>query len=281
MVLLVGLVLAGCGESPLSNLGDVSGGWLSASPTPPTTAPVSVLAEPVQVNLYRAGADAEIDWVNDRLGDPRSSHPADAIAHVWSRSSKEDRYVQASRSEIAVALPGLQFPNLIPENVEYITSQLVFEPGTGLLSDEAIAAFGFWSAEPYSKSRSVAQLAVLMVSPDPTPSEVIVPDTIGVPDDPPEDTRCEDLTRSTVKNCVPMTLENGDPAWSLKVSNGWRLVWQGHGYEYDLFVRNAANTDVLARMAGSVEDLASPFVGVVAGEPAENQLDGEGDPADS
>jgi hypothetical protein len=226
------------------------------------------------VNLYQAGDDVDITWVNDELGDPVSNHPADTIAGVWSRSSRQDRYVQASRSEIAVALPGIEIPTLVPVNVEYITSQLVFEPATGHLSDDAIAAFGFWSDEPYSKSRSVAQLAVLMVSPDPTPTETVVPDTIGVPEDTPEDSRCNDLAGSTVERCLPMTLENGEPAWSLQVSSGWRLVWESDGYEYDLFVRNAANTDVLARMAASVDDLAPPLVGLdgVAGEPAATEL---------
>lgn len=278
-LLLVGAFLAGCGETPLANLGEVSDEWLSARESPTTPVTFTVTNRP-SISLSAPDADVVVDWVNDVLGDPVSSHPADAVAAVWSRSNKQDRYVQASRFEIAAALPGLQFPKLLPLRVGYITSQLVFEPATGNLGDGVVAAFGFWSEEPYSKSRSVAQLAVLTVAPDPTPADEVVPDTIGVPDDPPEDTRCEDLTGSTGENCLPMRLENGDPAWSLEVANGWRLVWQAHGYEYDLFVRNAANTDVLARMAASVEHLASPIVEAddISGEPVENEL---GDPAES
>jgi hypothetical protein len=64
----------------------------------------------------------------------------------------------------------------------------------------------------------------------------------------------------------------------LDVFNGWRLVWSEHGYTYDLFVRNAGNADLLARMAGSSHELA-PVVSVLAGpgvpqgSPAESETE--------
>ena len=41
------------------------------------------------------------------------------------------------------------FPDLVPENVQWITSQLVFDEATGILDPDATAAFGLWVADPY------------------------------------------------------------------------------------------------------------------------------------
>jgi hypothetical protein len=276
VLLSAGGALAGCSDAPLSDMGHLTQRWIAAAPE--TTAPAPPVTAPAPLGLLATDGSRAIEWVNDELGDPSSVVPAEAIAEVWARSSQEDRYVQASRSEISAALPGLVFPELIPQNVAFVTSQLVFDPSTGRLSPDTKAAFGFWSVTPYSKSRSVAQLAVLMVSATPEPAEPAVVDTIGVPESSPGSTRCDDLAGSTVEDCKAMFLEDGCPAWSVEVTDGWRLVWSERGYEYDLFVRSAANIDLLAQMAGSCEELRPTISAEVdkdAGDGAQAEVTGE------
>ena len=71
--------------------------------------------------------------------------------------------MQAGRFEIAAALPGVEFPRLVPEKVTHISSQLVFDPLTGTLDVGTSAAFGLWTAEPYTVPRIEGQLVVLRV----------------------------------------------------------------------------------------------------------------------
>ena len=246
-------------------MGQMTERWIAAAPQP--TTPVRTRATPAPLGLLAIDGAVTVEWVNDELGDPQSTLAEEVVAGVWQRSNREDRYLQASRAEIAAALPGLEFPELIPENVAFITSQLIFEPSTGQLSSDTLAAFGFWSVKPYSQSRSVAQLAVLMVSAVEAPEQPVVADTIGVPE-PAEETRCKELGGGTVDNCQATTLADGCRAWSLDVTDGWRLVWSAQGYEYDLFVRSASNTDLLARMAGSCSDLG-PVPAVAATDPVD------------
>ena len=248
------VLMAGCSDQPLADMGHFTQRWISSAPESTAVAPPATA--PAPLGLLATDGDQRVEWVNDQLGEPPSVVPAEVVAAVWERSNKEDRFVQASRFEIAAALPGLAFPELIPQKVAFVTSQLVFDPSEGELSPDTMAAFGFWSVKPYSKSRSVAQLAVLTVAPAAEPAEPVVVDTIGVPDDPPGDTRCEHLAGGTVEGCKEMYLEDGCPAWSVEMSDGWRLVWSELGYEYDLFVRNASNIDLLAQMAGSCAKLA-------------------------
>ncbi len=265
-MVLAAFLLAGCGtDAPLAGMGHMTERWIAAAPDPTTTTTLPVVAAPV--GLLATNGGETIEWVNDDLGQlplPTTSSPEEVIGLVWSRSNREDRYVQASRSEIMAALPAVEVPELIPEQVAYVTSQLVFDPTTGTLGSEAVAAFGFWSDKPYTKSRSVSQMAVMTVSLDEPALEPVVPDTIGVPESPADDERCRDLMDSTVEECTKLVLEDGCPAWSLELTDGWRLVWSEHGYTYDLFVRNADAPDLLARMAGSCKQL-TPVQSVLAG----------------
>jgi hypothetical protein len=278
----VGLVLAAgtlaaCGsDAPLADLGHMTERWIAAAPDAPITTSPPPAAAPLGL-LATNGAET-VEWVNDELGNGPpavSPSPDEIVNFVWSRSNGQDRYVQASRIEILAALPALEVPLLIPDKVSFITSQLIFDPATGELASDAAAAFGFWSEKPYTKSRTVSQLAVLMVAIEEPPPAPVVPDTIGVPAPEPVGDRCERLTDAAVRDCTRVTLQDGCPAWSLEVTDGWRLVWSEHSYTYDLFVRNAADADLLTRMAGSCEGLA-PGVSVLAG--AEGP---EGEPAES
>ncbi len=58
------------------------------------------------------------------------------------------------------SLRGLEFPTALPEDVIYVTSQLVFT-GDGKMADPLLAAFGLWTIPPYSQSRTVGQSGVL------------------------------------------------------------------------------------------------------------------------
>ena len=284
---MIGLILAAgtlaaCGsDAPLADLGTMTERWIAAAPDAPiTTAPPAALAP---IGLLAANGPKTIEWVNDELGNGSSvlpNSPEEIVRFVWSRGTRQDRYVQASRTEILAALPAVEVPTLIPDQVAFITSQLVFDPATGELASDAAAAFGFWSEKPYTKSRTVSQLAVLMVAIDEPLPDPVVPDTIGVPAPAPVGDRCEQLADGAVRDCTRVMLEGGCPAWSLEVTDGWRLVWSERSYTYDLFVRNATGADLLARMAGSCEGLA-PGVSVLAGaEGAEGEaVESETNPA--
>jgi hypothetical protein len=261
---VAGSLLAGCGsDTPLADLGHMTERWIAAAPASAVTTTIPpVVTAPV--GLLATSGSKPIEWVNDDISDLSPTAAAeDAIVAVWSRSNREDRFVQASRSEIVAALPAIQFPELIPMKVAFITSQLVFNPETGDLASDSVAAFGFWSDMPYTKSRTVSQIAVLTVAVDQPAPEPVVVDTIGVPEDQPGDLRCDELVASTVEECKAVTLEDGRAAWSLDATDGWRLVWSEYGYTYDLFVRNAADVDLLAGMAVSCKELV-PVVSVLA-----------------
>jgi hypothetical protein len=66
-------------------------------------------------------------WVNDELGSVADLGADDTIIAVWYRGDQVTPWVQASRGEIANALPGIEFPELVPEGVTHVTSQLVFD----------------------------------------------------------------------------------------------------------------------------------------------------------
>jgi len=261
---VAGSLLAGCvSDTPLADMGHMTERWIAAAPGPAVTT-TTTPAVTAPVGLLATSGSKTIEWVNDDISDLSPTSAAeDAIVAVWSRSNREDRYVQASRSEIVAALPAIQFPELIPIKVAFITSQLVFDPKTGDLASDSVAAFGFWSDKPYTKSRTVSQVAVLMVAVDESTPEPVVADTIGVPENQPGDLRCDELVASTVEVCKAVTLEDGRAAWSLDATDGWRLVWSEHGYTYDLFVRNAADVDLLAGMAVSSKEFV-PVVSVLA-----------------
>lgn len=239
--------------------------WIAAAPQTPTTSAFSPAATSAPLGLLATNGPKKIDWVNDELGagPATTTSPEETVKSVWSRSNRQDRYVQASRMEILAALPALQVPTLVPDKVAFVTSQLIFDPATGELARDAVAAFGFWSDKPYTKSRTVSQLAVLMVAIDEPAPDPVVPDTIGVPEPVPVEDRCDRLVDGTVRACTRLLLDDGCPAWSLEVTDGLRLVWSEQAYTYDLFVRGAVDVGLLSRMAGSCEQPAA--VSVLAG----------------
>lgn len=193
-----------CGESgPLEGVGQRSASWVTAATIPTTTSP-AVVAEIGDEGLVGAG---DILWVNDDIGPAEASDdPQAMIAAVWQRQLGS-RFVQASRVEIATALPTIRFPEAVPEDVRWVTSQLVFDPATGLLDADTSAAFGLWIVEPYTAEGG--RLGVLRIG--------MAPDGVG----------------GAKSDVVPII-----------VPDGLSLGWTEAGLRYELFCR-ASVTDAV------------------------------------
>ncbi len=156
LLAVVAVGMAACSEQSLSDLGGRSSGWIN-EPAPnvvSTTTPVA------RVPLVRPITD--VAWYSDDLGIPADPTPEAVLRTVIGRSTPGDRFLQASRFEIAAVLPEIEFFDRVPAKVTAITSQLV-SPGLGGFTPGQVAAFGLWAGEPYQSSRSVGQLGVLEV----------------------------------------------------------------------------------------------------------------------
>jgi hypothetical protein len=157
-VACVVLVLAACGDAgPLDGVGDRSSEWIHAGVSATTTTEARVVVQVANQGLVGTG---DLLWANDDLGDPGSMEPPLVVRGVWDRQIGS-RFVQASRAEIAAALPTVRFPSLVSEDVKWVTSQLVFDASNGELDPTTSAAFGLWSVEPYTVS--AGQLGVIRV----------------------------------------------------------------------------------------------------------------------
>ncbi|MEN8235488.1 MAG: hypothetical protein ABFR89_11290 [Actinomycetota bacterium] len=183
VVAILALLAASCGESgPFERVGEASGGWVTAVTMPTTTAP-EVVVEIGDEGLVGAG---DVLWANDDIGasDP-GDDPLGTIAEVWSRQGGS-RFVQANRAEIAAALPTIRFPQTVPEDVRWVTSQLVYDPASGLLDADTSAAFGLWAVEPYTVE--TGRMAVLRVGAAPVGAgaaksdivPILVPDGLSI-----------------------------------------------------------------------------------------------------
>lgn len=162
---------------------------------------------------------SDLVWWNDEL-DARNGGRSALIRDVWQRGDGVGPYVQASRTEISVALPGVEFPKLAPEAITHVTSQLVFDPQTALLDAATSAAFGLWAAEPYSVPRSEAQLVVLRVG----------------------------LATSAEHEATDIS--------SFSVGSGRELAWVDGDYVYQLFCRTGIGESACFAIAESTAPLA-------------------------
>ena len=150
--LLVGLLLfSSCVSGDLLSPDGVSGEWLAASEeTAPPTEEEVLVSSGLRTAL-------SVLWPNDVLSVASTVTPEEVVAVVWESSEQVDRFVQASRSDLSMAVADIRFPELVPESVEYVSTQLVYLPRTGELDSAPAAAFGLWTVEPYSLSRSVGR----------------------------------------------------------------------------------------------------------------------------
>lgn len=198
------VVLGACGESgPLDGLGDRSSEWVNEGVDATTTTQARIVFQVANQGLVNAG---DLLWSNDDLGDVGIVDSGQVVDTVWARQIGS-RFVQASRFEIANALPTIRFPGLVPEDVQWVTSQLVYDQATGELDGSTAAAFGLWSVEPYTVNEG--QLGVLRVGPAPADAGTARSDTVPI-----------------------------------LVPDGVNLAWTEDGLRYELFCR-ASITDAV------------------------------------
>lgn len=180
----------------------------------------------------------DLAWYNDDIVSTDLSDQEAVVSVVFQRR-EGDRFIQASRAEIVAALPGVRFPAVAPYGATWISSQLVIE-NSGVLSRDPTAAFGVWSAEPYTRSRSVAQMAVFRV--------VIDPETAAEVAERGEDVSCARFQDRSTNVCDTVNLD-GRQVWKLIGSGGTTLIWFEDDYRYELFGRSLVPSDDLMRMA--------------------------------
>lgn len=151
----------------MSGLGDRSVEFVHGETSLVTTTTVAAREESPQGTVHAA----DLVWYNDGLpGAVSSAEPYYVIAQVWGRGDGTTSVLQATRTEIASALPGIQFPDLVPDTVGWVTSQLVYDVASGLLGQDTAAQFGLWHLEPYITEGG--RTAVIRVRPA-TSSDVI------------------------------------------------------------------------------------------------------------
>lgn len=153
-------LLAACGDGGLLDGLGTRSQEVVYGDTSTTTTTVTVDTVPPPLGSRRASA---LVWFNDGIANEGAGQASQVIAQVWSRGDGASSVIQASRSEIAAALAGIQFPELVPESVGWVTSQLVFDVASGTLSQDTSAQFGLWSLEPYTSDSG--RSAVLWVRP--------------------------------------------------------------------------------------------------------------------
>jgi hypothetical protein len=217
----LGLLVAACSDSTLADLGSHASEWIGESEPNEVAGGEVVVASSVPVE--------SVGWWNTDLEDVDVSTGAEqVVAAVIARSSGVERYLQATPLEIAAAVPELVFPVVVPVGVVQITSQLVVGPGRDRLDDEVVVAFGLWTVEPYSKSRSAGQRGTIVVG---TPAATAV---------------CDRLAAGAASSCTSETLDEIDVV-RVDSDSGQTWVWSTETHEYQLFLRGAlANNDGIA-----------------------------------
>lgn len=209
-VALMSLILASCGEAGLlDGVGERTRDFVQGDPSPTTTV-LTVIAGTGEEELVGV---TDVKWFNDDLLNQIVGTPEEVVNGVWRRELKS-RFVQSSRSEIALALPGIMFPDLVPESVRWVTSQLVYDLTTGALDPDTFAAFGMWVSDPYQSA--TARLGVMRVG------------------------KAADDLLQTRSDIVPIIVPDG-------ISLGWTEA----GYRYELFCRSDISEELCFDVANS------------------------------
>jgi predicted small secreted protein len=216
MLSLAAVTAAGCGDV-LEGVGDMSRDIVHGGST--TSVTTTTLPQPGGgMALTRLSGD--VTWVNDQFEAGAGEGAQGVIRRVWQRSTGVDPYIQASRFEVAAALPGIEFPRMVPEKVTHISSQLVFDTQTGTLDVATSAAFGLWTAEPYTVPRIEGQLVVLRVG-----------------------------QRSALPD------EGSSDISTFQAADGRELAWAAGDYVYQLFCRRGISEESCFAMADSLTAL--------------------------
>ena len=229
--LLMALLVVACGDTPFESLGRRSSDWIG-EPTITTTSTIAITIPSVI-------SASTLKWFNDTIVNPAPADDVEAMKDAVFGRRTGDLFVQASRLEVITLLPEVKFPASAPYLSEFVTSQLVFD-NDGELAHDPVVAFGIWSSEPYTRSRSVAQMAVLRVAFDPEGAEEIA--------QPGGDVSCARFAETSTDVCEAFQIE-GRPVWTLTASNGTTLVWFDGSYRYELFGRSFVPLAALQQMA--------------------------------
>ena len=235
---LLAVVLAACGDTPLESIGLRSSDWINEPTVPSTVVVDTTVPRIVSAELLQW---ANNDIVNESIGD----HEA-MLSEVFERR-EGDRFIQASSVEIAAAVPDIAFPDRAPTGAEWVSSQLVFE-NDGTLSNEPSAAFGIWSAEPYTRSRSVAQMIVIRVSNDLEAANELATGAA--------EATCSRFADRSSDDCEIITVGSRE-TWVLGESSGSTLIWYDGPYRYEMFGRSFVPSRVLQEMSGAMVPLTS------------------------
>ncbi len=157
-IVLLALVVVGCGEAGLlDGVGDRTRSFVDGE----TTTTVSIPTVAAGTGSEALVGTLDVVWYNDAKDPQHIGEPDEVISAVWDDRVGNSRFVQSSRAELAAALPSLRFPEFVPEQVRWITSQLVYRESTGLLDPDTSAAFGLWTSDPYQSD--TGRIGVLRV----------------------------------------------------------------------------------------------------------------------
>lgn len=231
------ILLAACGDPSLDGFG-VTEDWLGDR-TSGTNSTTQTTAQPTVTEV------SSLTWYTP-LADAVPDDPDAVIEQLWSESSQEDAFVQASANQISGALPDIKVPRVLPADTRHVTSQLVFGVSTGRLTNAYVAAFGFWTSEPYVTSRSVSQIAQLSVAIDESdPAPATDDTTLG----------CIRFNSTDVISCDPVAVD-GSRAWWVIELDGAKLVWYDNGFRYELLDRQRIGVEAMTETANSMMLLA-------------------------
>lgn len=215
LAMALSILLVGCGEAGLlDGVGDRSRGYVQGDQSTTTTI-VAVVAGTGDEGLISA---TDVQWFNDDLPNQMTGTSEQVIRGVWQRELNS-RFVQSSRSEISVAIPTIMFPDLVPETIRWITSQLVFDASTGVLDPDTTVAFGLWMSDPYQSD--AGRLGVLRVGK--TPADL---------------------------------LPNRSELVPIIVPDGISLGWTEAGHRYELFCRSDISEELCVDIAHSAAPLS-------------------------
>lgn len=195
LLLVAVLAVSACGENGL--LDGVGARTQEAVLGTSTTTTVVLVEEGGPASQGTVGSNSVL-WLNDRIEGEVSGSPTEVIARVFNRGNG-NRFVQASRVEIALALSSIEFPLVVPREVRWVTSQLVYDVASGTIDTGTSAAFGLWEVEPYTVDEG--RVGVLRVGA--APPQIL------------------DEIRVEV------------------VADGLSLTWDHLGYRYELFCRES------------------------------------------
>ena len=210
--IVLALLAAACGESPLSDVGGrIPAMGVSQSGRGRHRVGACLEADPDLVGA------SELRWWNDGLGEKNAAPAPLLLQQISSRRTVGNRFADASRFEIAALYPEMGFPDRVPSRVESVTSQLILDPSVAALDPRYVASFGLWARIHIRAAGSGGQVAGITVfnGAETDPCDVIGP------------------------GCLQEE-HAGMVIGRLPGASGETLVWSDGGLTYEMFVDGGA-----------------------------------------